>query len=779
MFIFLLPFLFVSISTASAQQTLKGYVVDAENSLPLVGVHVVTGIVGEGAITDQSGFFQIATSSKQLIFKYIGYDSVLLNVSNPTQILRIGLLPARQLLDQVVVTGNKSGSSLKELTISLERIPASLVSDKNPIQIDEILEQVPGVQITDGQVSIRGGSGWSYGAGSRVVVLVDGIPMLTGDAGQALWSFIPTENIDQIEVVKGASSVMYGSSALNGIINIRTKWAGSEPKTNVSVFGGGYSQPRNNTWQWSDVLQKTGGVRISDSRQVKNSDLVSHFEVLEDEGYRRGDYDKRIQGGLNYRYRISGNAFLGARANYFRNSSGSFLLWNSYDSAYLPLNGSNTENVGTRFNFDPFFTIQQKNGNEHRLKFRYFYVRNAVDNGNVNNDQSNSSKWYFGEYLLNKNWTFKTLSLLKMRSGLGVTGNFARTESPLFEGVQRASNGAVFAQIEPKIGPVKFEFGFRYEHFSLNDYTQQKPIFRTGMNIPLSRSSFAHVSYGEGFRFPTIAESYISTTVGPVTIYPNSALRAETGTNLEIGLTQGVKWKTAKGIVNLAWFDMRYNNMMEFTFGQWSGIRTPENNFGIGFKSINTGSVRITGFEYSQELTIPLFKGKLNWMGGLLFTNPVNLDPEKSWGVDSVNNPLNFLTTSSDTQGYILKYRSRQIYRSDLTYRIKKYELGVSMRYNSRFDNIDAAFENQLMSILIPGIRESRFANDPGDLIVDLRIFYQIRKNLRAGVIISNLFNEERYVRPGDMGPPRLSVFQLRMTFPDQEKKGTTPPQAN
>ena len=61
------------------------------------------------------------------------------------------------------------------------------------------MEQVPGVTIIDGQANIRGGSGFSYGAGSRVLLLVDDLPMLAADAGDIKWSFLPVENLEQVE----------------------------------------------------------------------------------------------------------------------------------------------------------------------------------------------------------------------------------------------------------------------------------------------------------------------------------------------------------------------------------------------------------------------------------------------------------------------------------------------------------------------------------------------------------------------------------------------------
>jgi outer membrane receptor protein involved in Fe transport len=61
---------------------------------------------------------------------------------------------------------------------------------------------VPGVVIVDEEPQIRAGSGFSYGAGSRVQVLVDNVPILSGDIGRPNWSFLPIENLEQVEVIK-------------------------------------------------------------------------------------------------------------------------------------------------------------------------------------------------------------------------------------------------------------------------------------------------------------------------------------------------------------------------------------------------------------------------------------------------------------------------------------------------------------------------------------------------------------------------------------------------
>ena len=78
------------------------------------------------------------------------------------------------------------------------------VSPENATSLDMILEKTSGISILDGQPSIRGGSGFSYGVGSRVLMLVDDLPMISGDAGDIKWNYLPVENINQIEIIKGS-----------------------------------------------------------------------------------------------------------------------------------------------------------------------------------------------------------------------------------------------------------------------------------------------------------------------------------------------------------------------------------------------------------------------------------------------------------------------------------------------------------------------------------------------------------------------------------------------
>mgnify|MGYP003346293950 FL=1 len=125
-----------------------------------------------------------------------------------------------------------------------------LFRSSNQTTMETAVEQIPGVTVIDGQANIRGGSGFSYGAGSRVLVLVDDLPLLAGDAGDVKWSFLPIENIGQVEVIKGASSALFGSSALNGVINMRTVVPTDTAESSITMYSGVYDKPLDRSMKW-------------------------------------------------------------------------------------------------------------------------------------------------------------------------------------------------------------------------------------------------------------------------------------------------------------------------------------------------------------------------------------------------------------------------------------------------------------------------------------------------------------------------------------------------
>ncbi|MFZ1332675.1 MAG: TonB-dependent receptor, partial [Flavobacteriales bacterium] len=196
--------------------TLHGIVSDASGSETLVGASVQYAS-NKGMVTDVDGafLFTIPPGEYEVRVSMIGYVTLIENVlltAGEDRKFDVKLKVSTAQLDQVVVSAGRFEQRVGEVTQSLSVLRPEIVQNKNITSMSDALDQVPGVVVVDEDPQIRAGSGFSYGAGSRVQVLVDDIPILSGDIGRPNWTFLPLENLEQIEVIKGASSVLYGSA---------------------------------------------------------------------------------------------------------------------------------------------------------------------------------------------------------------------------------------------------------------------------------------------------------------------------------------------------------------------------------------------------------------------------------------------------------------------------------------------------------------------------------------------------------------------------------------
>jgi len=203
---------------------IKGTVKDKSDALP--GAVISIG-PKNGVSTDINGDFLLTLSTGTYVLEcaMVGYKSQKQNISvaaGDTLKINFNMVDANTMLEEVVVSAGRFEQKLSDVTVSMEVIKLQLIENKNTTVLDQIMNQVPGVTVSDGQASIRGGSGFAYGAGSRVLMMVDEMPMLSADAGDVKWNYLPIENLEQVEVIKGASSALFGSSALNGVVNLRT-----------------------------------------------------------------------------------------------------------------------------------------------------------------------------------------------------------------------------------------------------------------------------------------------------------------------------------------------------------------------------------------------------------------------------------------------------------------------------------------------------------------------------------------------------------------------------
>lgn len=771
-------------------QTITGTVLEQGSNEVLIGVNIISN--NQGTSTDINGkyIFQLSPGLHTITYKYIGYENQIkeINVTSESNlIINIELKSSSEKLSTVVVSAGKFNQRIEETTISMEVIKPSLIENKNTTNIKSAMEQIPGLNITDGQANIRGGSGWSYGTGTRVLVLVDDMPLISGDAGQVQWNLIATENINQVEVIKGAASALYGSSALNGVVNIRTSYPkqseiDKNPKpgfTKLNMNFGLIDFPRRDELNWNGEKRRAfKGLEFLQSYKMPKLDLSIGGNLFLDDGYRQGEKTNRKRFNLNSLYKsekIKGLSY-GLNANFLFQNTASVIIWDSYDRAYIPLNGELTNTNGDTYNVDPYATFIIGN-NRHTLRTRFLKVIN--DNSTIGDtiNNVNRSKSYYSDY----QWQ-KDLEKINLSFTMGTTNEIIFANSKIFQGSNSRRNHALYTQFDKKIGKLNISSGARFEYFSLNSEVKHvingdsinnfaigRPVFRAGINYELSPSTFLRSSWGQGYRFPSMAELFVTTNASGIEIYANPELKPERGWSSEIAIKQKLKIHKWNGFIDVAAFVMKYNDMMEFTFGQWGDpITMPL--YGLGFKSVNIGETQISGIELSINGQGKINNDlKINLIGGYTYMNPVALEPDKVYtesigqlviNGETIGPELTYNNSSSDPS--ILKYRYQHIAKIDIEFLYQDFLFGTSLRYNDFMRNIDKIFTDEWINQeLIPGINEAREKYRNGDFIIDLRFGYNIDKNSKVSLIINNLLNEEYMSRPADMRPPRTIACQL------------------
>jgi outer membrane receptor for ferrienterochelin and colicins len=734
--------------------------------IPIPGVLIVSGSSGIAPAetgTDGCASLQIPPGQHVLTCQLMGYQTKTIPVSYDQipatgQKLKFQMVPQFQKLQTVVVSVGKFEQRVEETTVSLDIIEPYLIQSRNPLDIRSTFDQSPGVNVTDGQANIRGGSGWSYGAGSRVLVMVDDMPMISADANQVVWSLIPFEALRQMEVIKGASSALYGTTALNGVVNIRTLDATDIPKLNLNVFQGAYQPPSR--FAIDQRLRGVSGMHFSYAEKIDRLKLVLSGNMLNDDGFAFNQYERRgrLHAKLDYEIPNVPGLEVGLTANVMNRANSEALLWQSNTQPYIPLDSGATLTEGWDFYIDPRISYRRRN-HKHSYKGRYLEVNNNARSPTQNFE--NYSTLQYHEYQFQQ--FFNKGPVLTA----GAVAAFGNSESELFRGVYATENYAAYGQVDYTWRWLSTSAGVRYEYFSIDDArTYQRPVFRAGANAALGKASFLRASWGQGYRFPSIAELFTFTNVGNIFVYPSPDLQPESGFSAEIGFKQGVKWgENWNGFLDFAAYTMEYDNMMEFSFGQWQA--SSASDFGIGFRSINVGPTRISGAEITLTGAGRIGGLDVRFLGGYNYSLPVALDPDGVYAESINGNPVSYRNSSSSPENNILKYRYQHLAKGDIQAEYKRWMFGLSLRYNSFMQNIDEIFEGSLIDILLPGvgIRESRLEVANGDYIWDIRAGYRVTDELQMSIIGNNLTNRIYFPRPAMIGPPRMLMVQVHYGF--------------
>lgn len=733
-----------------SQRTITGQILDDTSGEALIAAVVTDGVVG--TTTDYNGNFSlnISPNASTLFVSYLGYTDQSIPLLSKQQ-YTIRLKASNNLLETLTFTGSRFEQRQSESTVSIEVIQPELIANINTTNVDQVLEKMPGVQMLDGQANIRGGSGYSFGAGSRVMLLLNDMPILQPDAGTSNFGDMPIENIGQVEILKGSASAAYGSAALNGIINIFTQYATEEPVTELAT---GYTH--YNTFGRGSLADRENGRDIFLSgvhrRKIgKDFDLVVHGNLYDADSYADSTFTNRTRLGFSTKYRITDRLAISLNGMYNRGDNSDFFMWNGLGQLLSPFPGTVSKGIRTRYIIDPVVTYFDKADNKHKLQARYFYINN--DN---NNNQGNASRNFYTEYQFQRN--FKRLDL-KMTAGL--VSQFLNTDSELFSNSQfKNQNYSAFAQFDKSIKDrITISAGARFES---NDLTvpdgaviagdtidddridDQAMIYKAGINYKVKEFTFLRASYGQGYRYPTTVERFISTNFGNFAIFANPFLEPETGWTSELGIKQGFRILGFEGFIDASAFLQRYSNMLEFSFVAQQGT--------AGFQSQNIGNTQIYGLDLSVSGKMDMGEVSVFAFGGYTFLNPTYRDFDTAFGI------RNSLSDSDSTN--VLKYRTKHLFKMDAeaTYK-NNFSLGMALLGASHMINIDKLLEDG-----IPDTKEYRDVNNKGYAILNIRTSYKW-KNTKFSLLVDNVMNSEYTVRPAELQPPRNISVRLDQKF--------------
>ncbi|MCX6254208.1 MAG: TonB-dependent receptor, partial [Bacteroidia bacterium] len=624
-------------------------------------------------------------------------------------------------IGQIVVSANKTEQKVAELTVSMDIIKSSFLSNNHITDPQELINKTPGIEVMDGQASIRGGSGFSYGVGSRVLALIDGLPIISADAGNIRWQFLPLENLSQIEIIKGASSVLYGSSDLNGIINIRTADATNVPVTQFFVETGIFGKPKNRNWIWWNTPRVFASASFSHLQKVGKTDIGIGSNLLIDEGYRRLNGEKLARMSLRLKHfnsKVEGLTY-GLNMNAGYTIKRDFVLWENANSGALKQNDSATiELHGDFLAINPYISLKKGDRYRHDLRTQFQSYRNRFPESEKNNSDAISA---FSEYQL---W-YRLFDFLDLTAG--ASENYSVVKSNFF-GDHTGLNIAGFAQFEIRpLNRLKAVAGLRIENNSLDQINDKVvPVFRAGLNWQAADYTFLRASFGQGYRYPSIAEKYANTTIGSVAIIPNPGILPESGWSSEAGIKQGILFGKMRGQADLSLFMSQNENMIEYFLDNQ------------GFKATNIEQSRVYGGEVEFMLNGSIGNVNTTISGGYTYIYPVEYDK-----------------ITQKSKGNYLKYRRKHSGKISLGTSWKKFESDFSLYVKSKILRIDDFFLTEYDGkLFLPGFPDYWKEHNNGYCLIDGTISYKLNPMLNLSLAV-----------PGDIQPQRNYSLRLSGKF--------------
>ena len=490
----MIRFLFFLISIVqisfSQQHPIKGVVIS--NNSPLEGATITIEGTNIGTITDQYGNFNLNISkikNTKIIISYLGYKPQKYIIVSHTKDIGIIELHQENQLNEVVISGTLKPVSKLNSPVPVEVYTKDFFIANPSPSVFESIGIINGVRpqlncniCNTGDIHINGQEG------SYTMVLIDGLPIVSGLSTVYGLTGIPQSLIEQIEIVKGPASTLYGSEAIGGLINLITKVPENTSKFSFDTFGSGWGEFNTDLGYKYNLNNKSQGIvginYFNYSNPIDNNDDGFTDLTLVD---RISIFNKiNIRNKLSIATRFVYEDRWGGEMNWNKNYRGGDNIYGeSIFTKRIELFGKYT------FNENLFFQFSFNNHNQNSI-----YGKTIFD--------ANQSIG-FSQLIWNKN--FKSNDFI-----IGIAYRYTHydddttatyNENLMSNQAEITNLPGLFIQDEIKIGEYNsLLVGFRYDYNSIHGN-----IFTQRLNYKIlnkKKSSTLRLSIGSGYRIARV-----------------------------------------------------------------------------------------------------------------------------------------------------------------------------------------------------------------------------------------------------------------------------------
>lgn len=285
---------------------LEGVILDSESLTPLESVNISINESDIGTTSNEVGYFSISTNlilPITLSISHVGYETLDVNIKNEEKI-EIYLTPKIILMDDVIIEGVQRHSE-REISSKIEVVELKSIEERGIRDIGELLNEFEGVNISTTSygkqtISVRGSNS------NEVAVYLDGIKLNNSATGSADLAYVDLTDLDEVEVIKGGSSTLFGAGNFGGVVLLHS----IKPQFNSFELNTGYGLTDNNDKDLSTAAtinlgpiglygRYSGKSRLFDGRTLFTSIFGNYGGLIslnnQELAYRHVEYDKYIK----------------------------------------------------------------------------------------------------------------------------------------------------------------------------------------------------------------------------------------------------------------------------------------------------------------------------------------------------------------------------------------------------------------------------------------------------------------------------------------------------